>query len=70
MLLPKRTTISIHTGVMYFTSIYERVYQMDVIEKDEEKALISIKAFNKTPSGLIKGDSKILLIVPKRNIMC
>jgi hypothetical protein len=54
--------LKIKTCAKYFTSIFERVYVMEISHVDSLKSLISLRAYNKTRAGGKIGNSCIEII--------
>lgn len=68
MLLPKRTTITIHTGVEFFTAVYARVYTLEVQDRNNDRAVITLSAYNLSPSGLRKGDKHNIKLIESEEV--
>ena len=60
MLLPEQTHLTIETGEAFFTAPFIRVYNLNVHARDGDRALISVGAYDKTPSGYRKGGSSVV----------
>jgi len=62
MLLPSIVTLTVRTGVTFYTGFFEREYVLRVFTNNERSAIITIEVANKTPSGYTQGNSKATLI--------
>lgn len=49
---------SIVTGDDSFVAVYERVYKFEIIGVQNEKLFLAIESYDKSPSGMLKGQSE------------
>lgn len=62
MLIPETTRITIETGVDQSGAVHKRQYILQLVARDEHKAVITVKSDDYVPSGYMRGGASQLLL--------
>lgn len=75
MLIPETTRITIETNVNQCGAVHKRQYILQLVARDEHKAVITVKSDDYVPSGYMAGGESQLLLecaeiaIPKAKTM-